>query len=134
MSEIARFVHHNAARVTPKILAGIHAKLPQLKLEFAEIHAPKFPHLVDQLEFLADVVEDYAENADGEIPYFAIAEACFVLAYAHKQLHLIPDSTPEVGYADESSVTRTVLIENEKVLAEYAKRHGLDWGEITTGA
>ena len=134
MSEIAEFVHHNAARVTPKILAGIHAKLPQLKLEFAEIHAPKFPHLVDQLEFLAAVVEDYAENADGEIPYFTIAEACFVLAYAHKQLHLIPDSTPEVGYADESSVTRTVLIENEKVLAEYAKRHGLDWGEITTGA
>ena len=25
-----------------------------------------------------------------------------------------------------------VLIENEKVLSEYAKRHGLDWDEITT--
>ena len=134
MSDIAEFLHHNAARVTPKILAGIHAKLPQLKLGFAEIHAPKFPHLVDQLEFLADVVEDYAENADGDIPYFAIAEACFALAYAHKQLHLIPDTTPEVGYADESSLTRTVLIENEKVLSDYAKRHGIDWGEITTEA
>ena len=134
MSDIAEFLHHNAARVTPKILAGIHAKLPQLKLEFAEIHAPKFPPLVDQLEFLADVVEDYAENADGDIPYFAIAEACFALAYAHKQLHLIPDTTPEVGYADESSLTRTVLIENEKVLSDYAKRHGIDWGEITTEA
>ena len=134
MADIKEFVHHNSSRVTPKILAGIHAKLPQLKLEFAEIHAPKFPHLVDQLEFLADVVEDYAENADGDIPYFAIAEACFALAYAHKQLHLIPDTTPEVGYADESSLTRTVLIENEKVLSDYAKRHGIDWGEITTEA
>ncbi|MBL66920.1 MAG: hypothetical protein CMO74_00490 [Verrucomicrobiales bacterium] len=134
MSDIAEFVHHNAARVTPKILQGIHAKLPQLKLEFAEIHAPKFPHLVDQLEFLADVVEDYAENADGDLPYFTIAEACFTLAYAHKQLHLIPDTTPDVGYADESSVTRTVLIENEKVLSEYARRHGIDWAEVTTQA
>ena len=64
MSEIVEFVHHNAARVSPKILQGIHAKLPQLKLEFAEIHAPKYPHLVDQLEFLADVIEDYAETPD----------------------------------------------------------------------
>ena len=62
------------------------------------------------------------------------AARCFALAYAHKQLHLIPDNVPEVGYADESSVVRTVLIENEKVLSEYAKRHGLDWGEITTKA
>ena len=50
MSDIADFVHHNAAKVSPKILHGIHKKLPQLKLEFAEIHAPKLPHLVDQLE------------------------------------------------------------------------------------
>jgi uncharacterized membrane protein YkvA (DUF1232 family) len=134
MSDIEDFVHHNAARVSPKILQGIHAKLPQLKLEFAEIHAPKFPHLVDQLEFLADVIEDYAENADSDITYFTIAEACFALAYAHKQLHLIPDTVPDVGYADESSVVRTVLIENEKVLSEYSKRHGIDWGEITTKA
>ena len=48
--EIADFVHHNAAKVTPQILHGVHLKLPQLKLEFAEIHAPKYPHLVDQLE------------------------------------------------------------------------------------
>lgn len=134
MSEIVEFVHHNAARVSPKILQGIHAKLPQLKLEFAEIHAPKYPHLVDQLEFLADVIEDYAEDADGDIPYFVLAEACFALAYAHKQDDLIPSHVPDVGYADDSSVVRTVLIENEKVLSEYAKRHGLDWDEITTQA
>ena len=33
------FVHHNAAKVTPAILQGVHHRLPQLKLEFAEIHA-----------------------------------------------------------------------------------------------
>ena len=134
MSEIADFVHHNAAKVTSKILHGVHHKLPQLKLEFAEIHAPKFPHLVDQLELLADVIEDYAEGADQEIPYFVIAEACFALAYAHKQTHLIPDHVADIGFADESAVVRTVFIENEKALSEYCKRHGLDFAEITTAA
>ena len=70
------------AKVTPAILQGVHHRLPQLKLEFAEIHAPKYPHLVDQLELLADVIEDYAEGADQEIPYFVIAEASFALARA----------------------------------------------------
>ena len=37
--------------------------LPLWKVEFTQIHAPKFPHLVDQLEFLADVVEE----ADGAL-------------------------------------------------------------------
>ena len=134
MSDIADFVHHNAAKVSPKILHGIHQRLPQLKLEFAEIHAPKFPHLVDQLEVLANVVEDYAEGADEAIPFFVIAEACFALAYAHNQTHLIPDHIEDVGYADESSVVRIVFIENEKVLAEYCKRQGLDFAEVTTMA
>ena len=129
MSDIADFVHHNAAKVTPKILHVMHRKLPQLKLEFAEIHAPKFPHLVDQLELLADVIEDYAEGADQEIPYFVIAEACFALVYAHKQDDLIHSHVPDVGYADDSSVVRTVFIENEKVLADYCNRHGLDFAK-----
>ena len=129
MSDIADFVHHNAAKVSPKILHGIHHKLPQLKLEFAEIHAPQFPHLVDQLELLADVIEDYAEGADQEIPFFVIAEGCFALAYAHKQDDLIHSHVPDVGYADDSSVVRTVFIENEKVLADYCKRHGLDFAK-----
>ena len=115
MSEIADFVHHNAAKVTPAILQGVHHRLPQLKLEFAEIHAPKYPHLVDQLELLADVIEDYAEGADQEIPYFVIAESAFALAYAHNQTHLIPDHVADIGFADESAVVRTVMIENEKV-------------------
>ena len=132
MSDIAEFVHHNAARVTPRILQGIHQKLPHLKLEFAEIHAPKYPHLVEQLEFLADVIEDFAEDADTDIPFFVVAEACFALAYTHKQTDLIPDHVADVGYADDSAVVRTVLIENERVLSEYAKRHGLDWSEKTT--
>jgi hypothetical protein len=38
-------------------------QLPQWKLEFTQIRAPQFPHLVDQLEFLANGVEDAVEVA-----------------------------------------------------------------------
>jgi uncharacterized membrane protein YkvA (DUF1232 family) len=131
MSEIAQFVRHGAAQVTPQVLAGVHKKLPFLKIEFAQINAPKYPHLVDQLEFLADVVEDFAEGQVDDLPYMTLAAAVFALTYAHRQFDLIPDSTPELGHADDSSVVRAVLIENERALEKYAAKRGLDWAKVT---
>jgi uncharacterized membrane protein YkvA (DUF1232 family) len=131
MSEIAKFVHNGAARITPRVLAGVHKKLPLLKVEFAQINAPKFPHLVDQLEFLANVVEDFAERAADDLPYVTIANAAFALIYAHRQLDLIPNTIPEFGHADDSGVVRAVLIEHERVLANYAADRGIDWSKIT---
>ena len=83
MSEIVEFLHHGAEQITPKILRGIHKKLPSLKLQFAQINAPKFPHLVEQLEFLADVVEDFVEGVEDNLPYVAIAEAAYAVVYSH---------------------------------------------------
>ena len=131
MSEIAQFVRHGATQITPRILAGVHKKLPLLKMEFTQINAPKYPHLVDQLEFLADVLEDFAEGADLDLPLTAVAGATFALIYAHRQVDLIPDSTPEFGLADESGIVRAVLIEHEKALAAYAGRHHLNWSKVT---
>lgn len=131
MAEIVKFLHHGAGAITPKILAGVHKKLPFLKLEFVEINAPKYPHLVDQLNFLAALVEDFAEGVAEEVPYVTVASAVFALIYAHRQFDLIPDSVPEFGHADDSSVVRAVLMENERVLAQYAAKHGMDWSKIT---
>jgi len=131
MSEIVEFVHHGAAQITPKILRGVHKKLPFLKMEFTQINAPKYPHLVEQLEFLADVVEDFAEGAEDDLPFVSVASAVFALIYAHRQKDLIPDFVPDFGHADESAVVRAVLIEHEKVLADYAVRHHVNWATIT---
>jgi uncharacterized membrane protein YkvA (DUF1232 family) len=131
MSEIARFVHHGAARITPRVLKGVHKKLPFLKVEFAGINAPQFPHLVDQLEFLANVVEDFAEGAGEDLPFVTVAAAAFALIYAHRQMDLIPDTIPEFGHADDSGVVRTVLIEHERVLSGYAAAHDVVWANIT---
>ncbi len=134
MAEIAKFVHHGAARITPQVLKRVHKALPLLKVQFAQINAPKFPHLVDQLEFLANVVEDYAEGAGEDIPYVTIASAVFALVYAHRQFDLIPDSVPDIGHADDSGVVRVVLIEHERVLANHATKLGVNWTKISLDA
>jgi uncharacterized membrane protein YkvA (DUF1232 family) len=131
MSEIAKFVHHGASKITTGILRGVRKKLPILKVEFAQIHAPKYPHLVDQLEFLTNVVEDFLEGTADEIPLGTIAASAFALIYAHRQMDLIPDSVAEWGHADDSSVVRAVLIEHERVLAAFAAKIGLSWSKIT---
>jgi uncharacterized membrane protein YkvA (DUF1232 family) len=131
MPEIAKFVNSAAACITPAIAEKVLRQLPQWKLEFTQINAPKFPHLVDQLEFLADAVEDAVEGAYRELPYTAIAQAVFALLYTHKKMGIIPDSILELGRADDSSVVRAVLIQNERAFSHYAGAQGVNWQKIT---
>lgn len=132
MSEIAKFVNNGSSSVTPAMAEKILHHLPQWKLEFTQIHAPKFPHLVDQLEFLADAVEDAIEGAYKDLPYIAVAQSVFALLYAHKKMGIIPESILELGRADDSSVVRAVLIQNEKAFAIYAASQGNNWQKITS--
>jgi uncharacterized membrane protein YkvA (DUF1232 family) len=134
MPEIANFVSQGARKITPLAVKQLMRELPLLKVEFTQIHAPKFPHLVDQLTLLADVVEDFAEGAADEISYHALAESAFALLYAHQRTDLIPDFLPGVGRADDSAVARSVLIANEKFFRAYAEKHKLDWDKITVRA
>lgn len=131
MAELADFVRRGAAKITPQIARGVYKKLPLLKVEFAQIHAPKFPHLVSQLQFLANLVEDFLDGKAEEVPYVTIAHACYAILYAQRQFDLIPDSIPDVGMADDSSVVRVVLIESERILAQYAERTGVNWRAIS---
>ncbi len=132
MSEIAKFVNRGATSITPSVAENVLRHLPQWKLEFTQINAPKFPHLVDQLEFLADAVEDAVEGAYKELPFVAIAQAVFALLYAHKKMGIIPEGILELGRADDSSVVRAVLIQNEQAFAIYAGKQGVDWRQITS--
>jgi uncharacterized membrane protein YkvA (DUF1232 family) len=132
MPEIAKFVNGGASSITPALAEKVLRQLPQWKLEFTQINAPKFPHLVDQLEFLADAVEDAVEGAYKDLPYSTVAQAVFALLYAHKKTGLIPDGILDMGRADDSSVVRAVLIQNEKAFALYAGTQGADWRKITS--
>jgi hypothetical protein len=132
MSDIAKFVNHGASAITPGLAGKVLRQLPQWKLEFTQINAPNFPHLVDQLEFLADVVEDATEGAYKDLPYVAIAQSVFALLYVHKKMGIIPEGMLEISGADNSSVVRAVLIQNEKTFAVYANSQGVEWRKITS--
>jgi uncharacterized membrane protein YkvA (DUF1232 family) len=125
------FLKRGASFITPSILERVLRKLPLWKAEFTQIDSPPHPHLVNQLEFLADAVEDFAEGAYKDLPYVTAAEAAFALIYAHKKIDIIPDSIPNLGRADDSSIVRAVLIQHEKVLAQYALAQGFNWSNIT---
>src|SRR6266567_6089435 len=132
MAEIVEFVNRGANSISPTIVEKVLRHLPQWKLEFTQIYEPLFPHLVDQLEFLADAVEDTAEGAYKELPYMAFAQAVFALIYAHKKVGIIPDSILNLGRADDSSVVRAVLIQNEKTFAIFAATQDVQWTRITS--
>jgi len=132
MPEIVEFVNRGAAAVTPIVVDKVLRALPQWKLEFTQIYEPLFPHLGQQLDFLANAVEDFAEGAYKEIPFYAIAQATFALLYAHKKVGIIPDAVLNLGRADDSSVVRAVLIPNEKAFAVYAASQDIDWTKITS--
>ncbi|NLH73482.1 MAG: DUF1232 domain-containing protein [Verrucomicrobia bacterium] len=134
MPEIAQFVNRGASLITPAVVEKLLHKLPMWKAQFTQIDAPKYPHLVDQLEFLADAVEDCAEGVYKDLPYCALAGAVFALLYAHNTFDVIPDYHPDLGRADDSSVVRAVLIQNEKAFAKYAATRGIDWNRITSHA
>jgi uncharacterized membrane protein YkvA (DUF1232 family) len=132
MPEIVQFVNRGAASITPAVAEKVLRQLPFWKVEFTQIHEPQFPHLVDQLEFLADAVEDFTEGAYKDLPYVAFAGAVFALIYAHKKSGIIPDYILNLGRADDSSVVRAVLIQNEKAFAIYAGVQDADWTKITS--
>src|SRR5215467_6485979 len=132
MPEIVEFVNHGSASISPAVVEKMLRALPQWKLEYTQIYEPLFPHLGYQLEFLANAVEDSAEGAYKELPYSAIAQATFALIYAHKKVGIIPDSVLNLGRADDSSVVRAVLIQNEKAFAIYAASQDREWSHITS--
>ncbi len=131
---VKKFVEHGTARITPLTLEKLLHQLPMLKVEFTQVNAPHFPHLVDQLEFLADVVEDFAEGVLRDMPYVAAAGAAFALVYAHRQIDLIPDFLGELGHADDSVVVRAILMLHEHDFTRYAVARKINWSKITTQA
>ncbi len=132
MSELSEFIERGSRAITPASVRDFRRHLPALQLKLLEIDSPNHPHLVNQAQFLARFVEDVADHVYGASPYVTYAEALFALSYLLKTVDIIPDSVPEIGYADDSGVVRYVLEKSEAVFQRYAAAMEIDWTEITT--
>jgi len=115
----------------PEQLDELRADLPLLNVRFASIAVPQFPHLRHQLKLLADFFED---TADGVFPAGSDAsrkETAFALGYTAKETDIIPDFIPEIGYADDSLIVRTVLSRHEEIFHDYCRFRKIRWSRIS---
>jgi uncharacterized membrane protein YkvA (DUF1232 family) len=130
VESISEYVEQCAPLLTSEQLDQLRADLPLLNVRFAAIAMPQFPHLQQQLKLLADFFED---TADGVFPAGSDAsrkEAAFALIYTAKETDIIPDSVPEIGYADDSIIVRTVLSRHEDIFRDYCRFRKIRWSKI----
>jgi uncharacterized membrane protein YkvA (DUF1232 family) len=105
--ELKRFIADGASRITPARLEKLIRLLPQIRLAVTQVH--EFPHLADQVEFLAEIIEDFHSGLSRDIPYMAIAESAFALLYVHKHVDIVPAAVPAMGRADDAAIVTTVF-------------------------
>src|SRR6201981_3814688 len=120
VESISEYVEQRAALLTLEHLDELRADRPLLTARFAAIAVPQYPHLQQQLKLLADFFED---TADGVFPAGSDAsrkETAFALRYTAKETDIIPDFVPEIGYADDSLIVRTVLSRHRMLSATTA--------------
>jgi uncharacterized membrane protein YkvA (DUF1232 family) len=105
--DIEKFILEGARKVTPARLERLIRQLPDIRLVATQV--TEFPQVPDQVEFLAQVIEDFYSGLIPDIPYTAIAEAAFALSYLRKGIDIIPDSISGVGYADDAAIINVVF-------------------------
>lgn len=105
--ELKRFIAEGATRITPAHLEKLIRLLPQIRLAVTQVRG--FPRLADQVELLAEIIEDFYSGLSRDIPYTAIAESAFALLYVHKNVDIIPGDVSGMGWADDAAVVATVF-------------------------
>ena len=131
VESISEYVEHRAALLTPEHLEELRANLPLLNARFAAITVPEFPHLQQQLKLLADFFEDTADGVFQAGSDAARKETAFALRYTAKETDIIPDFVPEIGYADDSLIVRTVLSRHQDVFRAYCRSRKIRWSKIS---
>ena len=105
--DLNQFILDGARHVTPRYVGKLVRQLPEIRLVATQV--TQFPQLADQVEFLAELIEDFHSGLNQDVPYTAIAEAAFALSYLRKGVDIIPDRIPEIGYADDAAIITAVF-------------------------
>ena len=127
VASVSEYIEESAVLLTAEYHNELRAELPSLNIRFAAIEAPKFPHLPQQLKLLADFFEDTADSLFLAGSDASRRETAFALGYAAREIDIIPDFVPEIGYADDSLIVRTVLIRHQDVFRDYCRFRKMRW-------
>ena len=105
--ELRSFIYDGARRITPAHLDKLVRMLPKIRLSVTQV--TDFPNLPDQVEFLAEMIEDFHAGLNRSIPFTAIAESAFALFYLRKATDMLSDSVQQSGYADDAAIITAVF-------------------------
>jgi len=131
VESISEYIEQCALLLTAEHLDEVREELPILNLQFAAISVRQFPHLQQQLKLLADFLEDTAAGVFPAGSEASRKETAFALRYMAKEADIIPDSVPEIGYADDSLIVRTVLSRHQDVFCDYCRFRKIRWSKIS---
>lgn len=123
--DLHRFVEHGGRLLGPHDSEGISANLADLHEKISDVRE-RHPLLARQLTFLASVFE----IDPALVPETVRTETVFGLLYALKEMDLMPDDMPEVGYLDDAAVTEVVLSRHAVFFERYCEKHGLEWAAL----
>jgi len=132
MAEIVDFVNRGALAITPAIVEKCFGIFRNGNWNLPRFTNRYFRTSWTNSSSSLTAIEDTAEGAYKDLPYAAFSQSVFALLYAHKKVGIIPDTVLNLGRADDSSVVRAVLIQNEKAFAIYAASQDLEWSRITS--
>jgi uncharacterized membrane protein YkvA (DUF1232 family) len=131
VESISDYVEQGALLLSLEHLDEVRRELPILNLQSAAISVCQFPHLQTQLKLLTDFLEDTAAGVFPAGSEASRKETAFALRYMAKEGDIIPDSVPEIGYADDSLIVRTVLIRHQDVFRDYCRFRKIRWSKIS---
>lgn len=123
--DLRRFVEHGGrllGREDSAILAGELATLREKICDLRDEH----PRLARQLEFLVN----FFESDTAQQPEHVRKEVVFALLYAAKDMDMMPDHIPGVGYLDDEAVVGVVLSRHAKIFERHCAAHDVEWSAI----
>lgn len=123
--DLDSYVEHGARLLSLAEAAGLARDLPALQSKIAGIENAQ-PLLARQLSFLLSFYEDDPPN----LPDGVRRETIFALLYAVKEVDLVPDDEPGVGYLDDAAVAESVLSRHAGVFEIHCDFHRIDWAAL----
>jgi len=130
--DLERFVEDGGRLVVREDSAGFRSYFADLRHKISDLR-PTHPQLARQLDFLARFLDADAEGDPVSVIHFPEAvrnEITFALFYTVKNMDLIPDNLPDVGYRDDCAVVAMVLTRHATFFEHYCDAHGLEWAAL----
>ena len=123
--DLDRFVEHGGRLLAPAETAGLTNGLADLQEKIVSLKG-EHPRLARQLEFLLSFYQANPPN----LPDKVRNETIFALLYAAKEMDLVPDEEPGVGYLDDAAVAESVLTRHAGVFEIHCDYHRIEWAAL----